>query len=242
MIETIDSPVVNMNKQFLIDTSVPETSRTYKAVAHEELMNITLESIDKCGFTLIKEVYTSSREGQRANGKYHLSYGNDNEMGLMIAWQNSYDKKLSLKFGIGTVVYICENGCICADMGRFKSKHVGDVQQITPHTLQEYICRAGDTFDKMIVERQKMKEIEITKKATAELLGRLFIEDAIITSTQLNIIKNQLERPSYDYGAEGTVWELMNHCTLAQKEAKPELWMDQSINLHRFYTKEFNIN
>lgn len=240
-IAIIEAPVVTSTKQLLLDTPVPIGSNTYKPVSHKELMDITLESINTCGFQLSKELYSASNDGMRANGKYHLSYGNDPDMGLMIAWQNSYDKKLSLKFGVGSHVFICENGMICADMGQFKSKHIGQVQQITPEKLREYICRAGETFQLMVQQKERMKEIEVTKRTTAELLGRMYLEEKIITSTQLNIIKGELDHSTFEYGYEGTVWELMNHCTYALKTATPNTWMKQQIDTHRFYTKEYQL-
>jgi hypothetical protein len=230
-----------MAKQFLIDTPLPDTTRTYKCISHKQLMDITLESLDKCGFELSKEIYTSSAGGNKANGKYYLKYGNDHDMGLMIAWQNSYDKSLSLKFGVGTHVWICENGLICADMARFKSKHVGQVQTITPAELKEAICRAGEGFEHMILQKERMKEIEVSKKVQAELLGRMFIQDAIINSTQLNIIKGQIEKPEFDYGFKGSVWETLNHVTYSQRTATPDKWMERSMKTHKFFIEEFNI-
>jgi predicted solute-binding protein len=93
----------------------------------------------------------------------------------------------------------------------------------------------------MVKEKIKMKDIEITKKTTAELLGRLFIDEAIITSTQLNIIKNELEKPTHDYGASNTVWELMNYQTYALKECAPSTWMERVSKTHKFYVNEFSI-
>lgn len=237
----VAEPAVNHNKLFLQSVPVPDNTRTWKPVSHSKLIDITLEGLDQCGFILDREIYTYSSEGLKANGKYHLSYGNDPDMGLMIAWQNSYDKTLSLKFAVGGHVFICENGVVRGDIGTYKSKHIGQIQHVTPQLLREYICQAGDTFEDMIKEKQKMKEIEVTKKTTAELLGRLFIEDAIITSTQLNIIKSELKKPTHDYGAPGSLYELYNYNTFALKEANPSIWMDTQMKIHKFYTKEFGI-
>ena len=237
----INTGVINANKEFLRSLEVPRNTRTWKPVGHGQLIDITMESLDKCGFNLHKEIYTYSAEGAKANGKYHLNYGNDPDMGLMIAWQNSYNKTLSLKFAIGGHVFICENGVISGDMGAFKSKHMGQIQEITPKLLREYICSAGDTFEVMVKEKQKMKDIEITKKATAELLGRMFINEGIITSTQLNIIKKEIDKPTFDYGNPGSVWELYNYDTFALKSASPDTWMKQQIQNHKFFKKEFKI-
>lgn len=229
-------------KEFLLQVPVPETTSTYKAVSHEELIRVTLESIEACGFELAKEIYTYRKEGLIANGKYLLNYGNDPEISLMIAWQNSYDKSISLKFAIGTYVFICENGCVSGNMGTFKSKHVGDVQTVSPALLREYICKAGDQFETMVRQKEAMKEISVSKKERAEILGVLFIEKQLITSTQLNAIKNTIEHPTYNYEAPGTLWELYNYVTESLKDITPQYWLTAQINIHQFFIKEFNID
>ena len=246
LITTVENGEVNTlqvetNKQFLCRVVIPAQTSTYKPVAHKTLMDLTLDAIESCGFQLEKEIYTYSKDGQRANGKYLLKYGNDSEMSLMIAWQNSYDKSLSLKFAIGTWVFICENGCVSGNMGAFKSKHVGDVQEVTPQSIKDYICGAGDTFYRMVDAKEAMKEIQLSKQQVAELLGRMFVEKEIIISTQLNTIKREIDKPTYEYGAPGTLWELYNHITFSLKDCNPTYWLETQQKSHQFITEEFNI-
>lgn len=233
--------IVNSAKEVLLNMEVPNNTRTWKPVSYKKLIDITLESLNACGFILNKELYNYSAEGLKANGKYHLEYGNDPDMGLMIAWQNSYNKTLSLKFAIGSHVFICENGVVSGDIGTYKRKHIGDIQHVTPQLIREYICQAGDNFERMIKEKERMKEIQITKRISSELLGRLFIDEAIITSTQLNIIKGEMKNPTFDYGCPGSLWELYQFETFALKEASPDQWMSAQMRSHNFFTKEFKI-
>jgi len=240
--ETLDLVKEPMtSKEFLRAIEVPKQTSWYKPVSHAHLMDLTLESLDKCGFNLHKEIYSYAAEGNKANGKYHLNYGNDPDMGLMIAWQNSYNKTLSLKFAVGAHVFICENGMVKGDMGTFKSKHVGEIQTLTPKLLTEYICGAGNTFEKMVIEKRRMQEIEVTKRTCAELLGRLYLEEHFITSTQLNIVKKELDKPTFDYGYTGSLWELYNHVTYALKTATPDTWMKRQMDNHQFFTQEYEI-
>ena len=232
---------VQSTKDFLRAMPLPAQTSYYKPVGHGQLMDITLESIDRCGFQLRSEHYTHAAGGAKANGKYHLDYGNDPDMSIMIAWQNSYNKQLSLKFAIGGYVFICENGMVRGDLGTFRSKHMGEIQTVTPKLLSEYISQAGETFEKMIIEKKRMQEIEVTKKTTAELLGRMYIEEGIITSTQLNIIKSELTKPTFDYGHKDSLWELYNHTTYALKSATPTTWLQQQMDNHQFFTEEYGI-
>lgn len=223
------------SKNMLINATLPTTTRTYKAIAHEQLIDLTLESIQQSGFVLESESYTMAREGNVANGKFTISNIKDSEMQLQIGWQNSYDKSLTLKFAMGTHIFICQNGCVSGDMGAFKKKHVGEIQTFTPYAISEYIKTAGDVFIQMQHERESMKQIELSKRITSELVGRMYLESDFIESTQLNIIKRELSKPTHKYGADNSLWELYQFTTFSMKDIHPSLWMSNHIDAHRFF-------
>lgn len=222
-------------KELLINTEVPIESRTYKPFSHGRVIDLTLEAISKAGLVLDKELYTSSKEGMVATGKYTIKTVADNEMQLQIAWLNSYNKTKRLTYGIGSQVFICQNGCISADMGFFKKKHQGEIVEFTPIAISEYIRKAQDTFVALQRERERMKEIELSRRVVAELLGRAVVEDEFITTTQLNIIKRELDSPTHDYGAPNSIWELYQFVSFSMKDIHPSLWMSSHIDAHRFF-------
>ena len=222
-------------KEYILAAEVPTKTRTYKPVSHQQLMDLTLNSIEKSGFTLDKELYSSYNEGRVANGRYTISNVADSEMQLQIGWQNSYDKTASLKFAVGTHIIVCSNGCVSGDYGAFRKKHMGSVEEFTPTAITEYIKQAGDAFRKMQLEREVLKQIELTKRDKAELLGRLFLEEQLINTMQMNIIAKEIEAPTFDYGAPDSVWELYQHTTHAMKENHPRSWISDHIKAHNFF-------
>ena len=222
-------------KTRLFSIPLPAETRTYKPVGHKELADTTLEAIHKAGFKLDKQEYSSAREGMVANARYTISDVADSEMQLEIGWQNSYDKTLSLKFAVGTRIMICENGCVSGDLGSFAKKHVGEVQLFAPSEMMESIKKASDTFETIQKQRDMMKMIECSKRTQAELLGRMFLEQEIINSSQLNIVKQELKHPTHDYKCENSMWELYNHTTFAMKNLHPRLWLDAHIKVHKFF-------
>jgi hypothetical protein len=123
-------------------------------------------------------------------------------------------------------------------MGAFKTKHKGDIQQFTPTAITEFIKSSGEAFQKLQTEREAMKQVELTKRTCAELLGRMVIEEQFITTTQLNIIAKEMECPTHDYGAPGSVWEFYNHTTFAMKGIHPTLWMNNHMGAHSFFVNE----
>jgi hypothetical protein len=227
----------NTTKELIMNTAVPVQTRTYKPVSHSQLIDLTLNSIEKAGFKLDKETYSSAVDGQVANGRFSISNVADSEMQLQIGWQNSYNKQLTLKFAIGTRILVCSNGCVSGDFGAFKRKHVGEIQSFTPGAIVEYIAQAGEAFTIMQKQRESMKQIEITKRTKAELVGRMMLEEQFITSTQLNIISRELKAPTHDYGAKDSLWELYNYTTFAMKETHPAQWMESHIKAHKFFNE-----
>lgn len=228
----------NTTKETLIGAQIPTQTRTYKPVSHEQLIDLTLNGVEKAGFKINKETYTSAQEGQIANARYSIQNVADNEMSLEIGWQNSYNKTLSLKFAIGAHIFICSNGMVRGDMGTFKKKHMSDVQEFTPANIQEYIKRAGDHFTLLQRDRDAMKQVEITKRTSAELIGRMFIEEDFIKSTQLMILSREMETPTHDYNSPNSVWEFYNNVTFSMKSLHPSLWMENHIKLHDFIINE----
>jgi hypothetical protein len=225
----------NTTKELIMNTPVPVQTRTYKPVSHSQLIDLTLDSISKAGFTLDKETYSSAVDGQVANGRFSISNVADTEMQLQIGWQNSYNRSMSLKFAIGTRILVCSNGCVSGDFGAFKKRHKGDIQDFTPTAIVDYIKSAGDVFQKMQKDREAMKQVQITKRTKAELIGRMMLEEQFIQSTQLNIISRELQSPTHDYGAKDSLWELYNYTTFSMKETHPSNWMNNHIKAHTFF-------
>ena len=235
------TPTYSTTKGLIINADIPQETRTYKPITHAQLIDLTLNSIAGAGFTLDRETYSMAREGAVANGQFSIRNVADSEMQLQIGWQNSYNKSLSLKFAIGARIFICQNGMVHGDIGSFKKKHQGSVQEFTPNAITEYIKQAGETFTTMQREREAMKQIELTKRTKAELIGRMLIEESFISSTQMNIMARELENPTHDYGAPDSMWELYNYATFAMKELHPSIRMNNHIKAHSFFVNESGV-
>ena len=96
----------NTTKELLLKAEYPVETKSYKPIYHNQLIDLTLESIHRAGFELENEIYTSAKDGKQANGRYTIKNVADKEMCLQIGWQNSYDKTLSLKFALGAKIFI----------------------------------------------------------------------------------------------------------------------------------------
>lgn len=222
----------------LFSYPVPPETDTYKPISHKELDKITRKAIKDSGFKLQSREFSSARDGMVGNARYVIKELSDEEMGLEIGWQNSYDKTLSLKFAIGTRIFICNNGCVSGNFGAFKRRHSGDVQEYTPDMIKESIASAGAIFEDMKEDRNMMKSVILDIHQKAAIIGELFFKDELIGSKQLNIIKEEIKTPTYDYGAPNSLWELYQHTTFSCTDMHPRLWMDTHIKLHRYFQQQ----
>jgi hypothetical protein len=225
-------------KQEILGATIPAESKTYKPFSHQEVIDITLNSIATSGFTLDKESYSSCRDHNVAVGRYTIKDVADPEMQLEISWLNSYNKTKRLTWGIGSQVRICMNGMISADMGAFKKKHQGNIQDYSPRAIVEYVKRAADVFRQMQRERDEMKQIEVNKTITAHILGEMFLQEDFITTTQLNIIKREISNPTHDYNSDKSMWELYNFVTFSLKDLHPSLYLTNHMDAHRYFVNK----
>lgn len=226
----------------LYSAVLPPKTDSYTPISHKFIDESTKKVLKEMGFTISKIHYRSSTDGRVGQAEYHLNYGNDPEMGLMVAWQNSYNKLVSFKYAVGAHVFICSNGCVAGDIGAYRRKHTGTADEDATSTIVSYLSSAKNIFEKLVEDREKLKKIDLTPTRMAEIMGRMFIEKEIITSTQINIMKRELEKPTYDYGVPvNNAWSLYNFATFAFKEDSPRNWMNRHIDLHGFFAETFDL-
>lgn len=225
----------------LCDVPVPKETKTYKPVPYCDLIDLTLNGAKEVGLELINATYRATENKQIATARYDFSYGTDDEMGLSIAWQNSYNKQVSLKFAIGAHVFVCSNGACFGDIGSFKKKHVGEIQTVTPTMIKDYLSTATDVYERMVSQKETMKKIPVNEYRKGSVLGHLYFIEDILKETQVAIIKKELKKPTHNYNAPGSVWELYNIVTFALKGIHPAEYIETHGKVHEFFMKNFSI-
>ncbi len=239
----LHADVVDSAYYKLMTAPLPEKTGRYTPIAHSRVIGYITEMLDKQGFTVKKSIYRSAVDGLIGQGEYHIEYGGDAEMGLMLAWQNSYNKQVSFKYAIGAHVFVCSNGVVCGDLASYKRRHTGTADSDALEYIETYIKQAKEIFARLVYDREELKKHTLGWKDVAEMVGRMYLYDQVITSTQLNIMKREMDNPTYSYGVEPmNAWSIYNYATHAFKEDSPRNWINRHIDLHNFFSKEFNLD
>lgn len=233
-----------LERNELFAVPVPRATATYSPVPHKELVVQILATLRSHGLDVTREQYRANSKGTQVVGTFDLNRdGPDADIAYRLTFRNSYDKSMSVGFFAGTVVKVCSNGLMVPmqDAQVFVRKHTGAVLQEVKKRINTSINAFAPVMRKTMEHSQAMRQIKVDKTAAAELCGRMFIEHDLINSTQLNIIKRELEAPTYPIFKDPTLWSLYNHTTHALKDSHPTTYVKQHLDLHAFVENEFNL-
>jgi hypothetical protein len=210
---------------------VPNSTSSYVAISHGELVDLVKENIDKSGLIIKDEKIKTAKFGQQLFGTITVG-ANNVEQDMTIGFRNSYDKSITVGIVAGNRVIVCENLMFKGDF-KVMRKHTGHVKSELEFLVANGVNTMNQQFVSIIADTEKMKQVQMTKRATAELIGRMYIEEKLITSTQLNIIADQLTNSKHF--KDDSLWSLYNHTTEALKTAHPVTIINDHIKIHDFY-------
>lgn len=210
---------------------MPGATATYSPLSHENLVNAVLEQLDKKGLQVIDERYSIARSGQQMFGAFTINGGND-EQNIQIGFRNSYDKSLQVGMVGGSRVIVCSNLMFKGDI-KTMMMHKGDVVKEVNTTVEMVVATLEKNFKSIQKDTAKLKEVKVDPTAVAHVLGELFFQESLVTSTQLQVIKNELVELR-NFGKE-TMWDIYNHTTEALKKCPAGEILPAHLKVHDFY-------
>ena len=222
-------------EDYIRTMKVPEMTRTYKPIYHGQVIDLIRESSLRAGLRIKEEKFASAKDADVVYGRHIFDEG-DSEMNLQIVWTNSYDKSKKLSVALSSIVLVCGNGMISSrNVHHFSKKHVGEIQTYAPAEMTEYVNRAEEIFSSLQVERERMKQIEVDQRTTSELVGRIYMEHEFLSPNNLSVLKKEIEHPTHDYKALGSLWSLYNAITFSIGGIHPSHWLQDHLDAHEFF-------
>jgi len=231
-----------VTRDFLKAVPLPVQTSSYTVISHESVMDYVFTELAAQGFGILSEEYRCTYDGLIAQGIYKLNYGSDEEMSLMFAWSNSYNKQLKFKCVTGGYVTANQTVMLCGEIGTWTRKHTGTADADAIEMIKTQITNAAVYYNNLVADKEVMKQIPLTTKRQAELLGVLFAEYELLTTEQASLVRQQIDKPSFFYnGGKHTLWSFYNHVTLAFQQSHPKTWMEDQRMLHWFISNEFDL-
>ena len=219
-----------LDRYQLISAPLPAKTHSYQPVPHQVLIETIEEKLYQKDLKIICENFSANKQGRQMFGVFTVKNGN-NEQNLNIGFRNSYDKSLPVGLVAGSTVIVCSNLMFKGDI-KVLRKHTNGVFNDLDSLVTRVIENSLQQFEALQTDTRKLKELPMNRQQMGELAGRMFINDNIITATQMGIIKNEIHFS--DHFREATKWDFYNHCTEALKISHPGARMQSQINLHQY--------
>ena len=232
----------NVDKTTLLNVPLPNHGATYTVISHKFVMDTVEKELQARGYVIKEEVYRATSNGQIATGAYELNHNSDPELSLMFAWTNSYNKQVKFRAVTGAKILANGSYMILGEQGSWIRKHTGTADKEAEQSIIDQITHANLYYNKLSEHKNKMKNMSLTTRQQANLLGVLFAEYNVLSSEQANYVKNQMKSPSYFYAnGNDTLWAFYNHITGSLQEAHPKTWLEDQRIVHYLITNEFNL-
>lgn len=100
--------IEHINREELFAIPLPAETDSYTPVSNKFILDTIDYMAKTMGLSLKAERFDSAKQGNMVVG--NLNYeGTDPDMGLKIAFKNSYDKSRSFSIAAGSTVWVCLN-------------------------------------------------------------------------------------------------------------------------------------
>jgi len=225
--------IQEISRDKLFSIQVPEQTYSYCPISNREIVETTLEELDKGNYNVKSEFHRCDGSHQKFVGGFLISSG-DSEMDIMFGYKNSYDRSMSAAFALGANIMICSNSVVTGEVSMIR-RHTGNGNLIITEGIKLGLEKLWPNFETIQAEMKRMKEIETSKRICSELCGRLFIEHEIITAHQLAVVKKEFEVESFNYGVKDSLYNLYQAVTLSLKKSHPSHWLQDHLDAHEFF-------
>ena len=210
---------------------LPKETRTYKPVAHVDLVNLLSSMAINLlpEFELVNTQLGVTKDGQKLFGVITLK-NDHNELGLSIGFRNSYDKSLSVGIVTGGSVFVCDNLMLTGDLTVLR-KHTSNVINDIDALALSTIYKSRAAFTQIQEDVEIMKDIPMSDDEAYRTLGLIYGR-GIITPRQIPVVKSEWLKPSHDDFQDRSLWSFYNACTEALKSSPPQSIMERHLKVH----------
>jgi hypothetical protein len=223
----------------MLSTALPEKTETYTPISHASVINRMRSEITNAGFIITGEDYRCSNDGQVALGTLRMNYKSDPDIELAANFTNSYNKQFAFRFNLGGLVKVCMNGMMLnnSKFGAYKRVHKGAADILAEGKISDFINDADEYWKSLVEHKNEMKGILLSSTVQHDIIGELFFKKDILNTMQLNTVRKELDKPTFDYKVDtDSAWALYNHITLSLKDAHPSEWMDHQTKVHEVFS------
>lgn len=229
-------------EEYLRKTQLPVATKSYTVISHGDIIDAVREILAKHGFIITSELYKAECNGDVALGFMQIETQDDPDMAMTFNWTNSYNKTVRFSCSIGGFIYDNQVPFVSANnQVSWNRKHTGTALEETMEVIEAMVASADEHFAQIVDMKNKFKSIDVSRKEYAKLMGLLYFDKKVISSTQVEVIKKEYDKPSFDYTDKGTLWEVYKMIMFGIVDQAPKNWYRQQLDINSYVQVLFNI-
>ena len=210
---------------------MPEPTESYVPVSHYHLTDklLTISQDILRDYVLVGENYGIARQGNQLFAVLKFR-GEKTDMGLSIAFRNSYDRSMAIGLAIGASVFVCDNLALTGEIVVMK-KHTKNVWSELEETVIATIYKSQRNYRQIVCDAEAFKALPLENLEAFQLMGVLFGHN-IVSPRQLTVLKSEWLRPRYEEFRPRNMWSFYNAGTECLKSSPPISIMEKHLRLH----------
>lgn len=187
---------------YLRDPSlIPSHGGRYKVITNSSVIDTVKQELAAAGLVVDRSLYSSN--GNVSVGNHYISYGTDENIGMVFTWVNSYDKSTRFHCSIGLHFKDTDGIMITSDMAFFMRKHTGTADIEMLDAVKDQISRADDLYNELLRRKDDLQSCVVTTDEMGDIIGRCFINDHL-KADQLTSTKHKFDKMK---STHITLWE-----------------------------------
>lgn len=228
----------SVTRQEIVDTPLPTHKGRYGVIPHELFLNTVADKITSRGYGIIDERFLTNKDNQVLSGTYTIGGYDDIDITPSIYFVNSYNKSKIASIRIGGMVLVCKNGMLSSRV--YSRKHLGaKAYEDFSNQIDKGLDKLDEDFNNLIINKNEMKSLTINKDTIHKLVSDMFLEEDLITSTQISILKRELKY-SKNF-KDDTVWSFYNNVTESLKSNSASNYNAQLSKFHAYASDYFDL-
>jgi hypothetical protein len=181
------------------------------------------QELATAGLIVDRELFSSN--GNVSVGNHYISYGTDENVGIVFTWVNSYDKSTRFHCSIGLHFKDNDGVMMTSDMAYFMRKHTGTADIEMVDAVKNQAARVSDFYNELMTRKSNLELLTISRDEMGDIIGRAFIND-YLKADQLTATKHYYESLKKD---EITYWEAYFTLASSIKHSHPKFYTRSHI-------------
>ena len=219
----------------------PPPTETWYPLAHRNVIDRVLTTLDGAGFQIRKQSFGLSQDNHRFFGVLDLANEIDGGVSLAVGIRNSTDKSLPIGFTCGNRVFCCDNLAFSSDILVVR-KHTRFGEMRFGHAIAQAVTQLHSYLGVEARRIAWMREAEVNEDHANSLILQAYEKD-IVGARLLPELIHEWREPSHDDFKPRTMWSLLNAFTEVLKDrqrTQPARAAEETIRLQSLLTGGMN--